>query len=405
MYDAIIVGARCAGSPLAMLLARKGYRVLAVDKSTFPSDAISTHNIHQPGAALLKEWGLLDRIIAAGTPPITHMSFDVGPFALEGSVATSGDVVAAYAPRRKYLDKILFDAAIEAGAEVREAFSVEDVLTEGTRVVGVRGSQRGGAPVTEHARIIIGADGVRSRVAERVKAPVYNARPSYTAIYYTYWNGVETNGTELYTREGRFVVAAPTNDGLTMVCVVWPKADFNRVRADIENEYMKALDESAPSLAERVRAGRRAERFYGSGENPSYFRKAFGPGWALVGDAGYHKDPITAQGITDSFRQAKMLAETIDEWLCGRRTMLESLARFEQERNASALPMYELTCNLAKLSAPEPEMKELFGALRGNQAETNRFFGTIAGTVSIQDFYAPKNIRRIIDGAHLKVAA
>src|SRR5215203_1689276 len=136
-FDAIIVGARCAGSPLAMLLARKGYRVLVVDRATFPSDTVSTHILHPLGAKALSEWGLLDRLAASGCPPIHTYTFDFGPFTLAGAPGTS-DAPVAYCPRRTVLDKLLVDAAAEAGAEIREGFSVEDVLIEDGCTVGIR---------------------------------------------------------------------------------------------------------------------------------------------------------------------------------------------------------------------------------------------------------------------------
>ena len=147
-YDAIVVGARCAGSPTAMLLARKGYRVLVVDRATFPSDTLSTHILHPPGVAALERWGLLDRLVATGCPPIDTYAFDFGPFTLSGAPGTAESPI-AYCPRRTVLDKILVDAASEAGAEVRERFTVEDIIIENDRVVGVRGHSKGGDTVTE----------------------------------------------------------------------------------------------------------------------------------------------------------------------------------------------------------------------------------------------------------------
>ena len=170
MYDAIVVGARCAGSPTAMLLARRGLRVLLVDKAHFPSDTLSTHYIHQPGVAALKRWGLLPQIERSGCPPIRRYTLDVGPFALEGTPPPIGDVGEAYSPRRYVLDQILVEAAAEAGAEVRQGFTVQELLTDGERVVGIRGRSAAGEPVTERARIVIGADGMNSLVARSVKA-------------------------------------------------------------------------------------------------------------------------------------------------------------------------------------------------------------------------------------------
>src|SRR5688572_14914133 len=183
MYDAIVVGARCAGSPTAMLLARKGYRVLLLDKAGFPSDTLSTHYIHQPGGAKLKHWGLLDKVIESNCPPIRQQRLDVGPFALIGAPPPADGVADGYAPRRTILDKILVDAAVEAGAELRERFSVQEILTDGERITGIRGNAVGGAMVNEAARIVIGADGMRSLIARSVQSPSYNAVPALTCAY------------------------------------------------------------------------------------------------------------------------------------------------------------------------------------------------------------------------------
>jgi flavin-dependent dehydrogenase len=405
MYDAIIVGARCAGSPLAMLLARKGYRVLLLDKATFPSDTVSTHHIHQPGVARLNRWGLLEKVQASNCPPTTEIRFDVGPFAFTGTPPPAEGNAEAYAPRRRVLDKILVDAAVEAGAELREGFSVEELTTDGGAVTGVRGRDKKGSAVAEKARIVVGADGARSFVARSVHAPVYLDRGMLTCNYYSYWSGVPLDSVELYTRDGRMIVADKTNDGLTMITVVWPRGEFDRVRSNIEFEFMRSLEEHAPALAERVRGGRREERFAGSGFLPNFFRKPYGDGWALVGDAGYVKDPVTAQGITNSFSHAEMLAEALDEGITGKREMGEALADYERKRNEEVRAMFEHTCQLAALAPPPAEMRLILAALRGNQNEIGRFLGTVTGTVPVQEFFSPENIGRVVRRAALAPAA
>jgi flavin-dependent dehydrogenase len=395
MYDAIVVGARCAGSPTAMLLARKGYRVLMVDRAAFPSDTISTHIIWPPGVSRLKRWGLLDKVAASNSPPIRKVSFDVGPFALSGSPPPVDGTTETYAPRRKVLDKILVDAAVEAGAELRECFSVQEVVMEDGRVTGIRGRTGKSSPVTETANIVIGADGIHSIVAQAAQAPEYKIRPPLACFYYTYWSGVPAEGTEYYIRPGRAFGVVRTNDGLVCLPVGWTYNEFTQYRADIEGNYLETL-ELAPELAGRVRRGKREERFYGTPAAPNFFRKPFGRGWALVGDAGYHKDPITAQGISDAFRDAELLAESIDEGFSGRRTLEEALGAYQRQRDEAVMPMYGFTCQLAELEPPPPEMQQLFSALRTNQEQANRFFGTLVGTVPIQEFYSPENVRRIV---------
>jgi flavin-dependent dehydrogenase len=312
MYDAIVVGARCAGSPTAMLLARKGYRVLLLDRASFPSDTLSVHYIHQPGVARLQRWGLLDEVAASNCPPVRTQRFDVGPFALTGAPPPTDGASDGYAPRRTVLDTILVDAAGTAGVEVRERFSVNELVADGERVVGIRGHAAGGAPVTETARIVVGADGLHSLVARGVQAPAYDTRPTSTCAYYSYWSDLPVTGVEIYSRPGRLISVGPTNDGQTLAIVYWPVAAFREVRTDVEGAFRDALA-LAPDLTERARAGRRSERFRGTADLPNYLRRPYGPGWALVGDAGYHKDPITAQGISDAFRDAELLAEAIDD--------------------------------------------------------------------------------------------
>src|SRR5215213_1787072 len=177
MYDVIVVGARVAGSSTAMLLARKGFKVLLLDRATFPSDTLSTHQVQLPGVARLKHWGLLDRVdrvISSGAPATRHVRFDAAGSVLEGHYPAFGGVDALYSPRRTILDKILVDAAREAGVAVREGFVVEEVLTDDGHVTGIRGRVRdrrkSSTTVTEAARLVVGADGKRSLVADAVRA-------------------------------------------------------------------------------------------------------------------------------------------------------------------------------------------------------------------------------------------
>ena len=367
MYDAIVVGARCAGSPTAMLLARAGHRVLLVDRAELPSDTLSTHFIHPSGIAQLKRWGLLPRIAAAGAPAIPHYTLDVGPFALRGTPPPLDGASDAYCVRRTVLDHILATEAAAAGAEVRLGFPVDGLLTEGGRVTGIRSRDR-----TERARIVIGADGMGSLVAREVGAPAYDEAAPLTCAYYTYWRGVDMAGAELYVRDGNAIIAAPTNDGLVVTIVFWPNAAFHGVRADVEGAFLAALDR-APSLAARVRAGERADRFRGTARLANFRRRPYGDGWALVGDAGYHKDPILAVGIGDAFRDAELLADAIGTG---------DLTGYERRRDERSEASYRQTLEFAALQPPPPPMQELLASLRDRPAERDQFFGTLAGTVT-----------------------
>jgi flavin-dependent dehydrogenase len=404
MYDVIVVGARVAGAPTAMLLARTGYRVLLVDRDTFPSDIMSTHYIHQPGIAALNRWGLLDRVTASGCPPVGWARINFGPVVLEGFGPPVDGIAEVYCPRRRVLDTILADAAVEAGAELRTGFSVSDILMDGDRVTGIRGRDRDGRTVTEQARMVIGADGMHSIVARAVDAPRYNEKPPLACYYYTYWSGVPLPYVEFGPRDGSVYVAIPTNDDLLCVGVGLKHERFHAFRADIEGTYFRTLEALAPDLAARLRAGTREERYVGTADLPNFYRRPYGPGWALVGDAGYHKDPITGYGITDAFRDAEGLAAALDLGLSGRRPLMEALADYEQQRNAATMMLYEFICQTAALEAPPPEQQALIAALEGNQEAINQFCGVLDGTVGVDEFFAPENIGRIMAQAGRRAA-
>ena len=396
-FDAIVVGARCAGSPTAMLLARKGYRVLVVDRATFPSDTVSTHILHPRSIDALARWGLLDRVIATGCPPVHTYTYDFGPFTIEGAPGTD-EMPLAYCPRRTVLDKLLVDAASEAGAEVREGFTVEKILIEDGRVAGIAGRSKDGKSVVERGKIVIGADGRQSIVAETVRPQQYNEKPPLLAAYYTYWSGLPMNGRfETFIRERRGFAAVPTNDGLTMVIVGWPYAEFAENKKDIEGNYLKTIA-MAPAFDERLRSAKREAKFVGAAV-PNYFRKPYGPGWALVGDAGYNKDFITAQGILDAFRDAELCADALDASFSGARTFEDAMGDYQRTRDADVLPIFELTCEFATLEPPPPEMQQLLAAIHGNQKAMDGFVQASAGTISPAEFFAPQNAAAILAAA------
>jgi 2-polyprenyl-6-methoxyphenol hydroxylase-like FAD-dependent oxidoreductase len=397
-YDAIVVGARCAGSSTAMLLARAGHRVLLVDRASFPSDTMSTHLVHPPGIAALERWGLLGELVASGCPPIGSYRIDFGPLAIEAAPLPAGGVATAYAPRRTVLDTLLVDAAVAAGAELREGCTVTEVLTEGGVVTGVSTRSADGSDTTERAAVVVGADGLHSTVARAVGAERYHEQPTLEASYYTYWSGLETGGFEGYIRPERSWAAFPTHDDLTVVIVGWPRREFDVNRGDVEGNYLRMF-EMAPEFAERVRSATRAARFVGTGDLPNFYRTPFGPGWALVGDAGYHKDPLTAQGISDAFRDAELLADALHRVFEGDQPYERALAGYQRARDEATLPLFELTCQLASMAPPPPPMQALLGALPGNPEAAAGFVSAIAGTLPAPAFFALDNVQRIMAAA------
>jgi 2-polyprenyl-6-methoxyphenol hydroxylase-like FAD-dependent oxidoreductase len=396
-YDAIMVGARCAGSPTAMLLARKGYRVLLLDKATFPSDTMSTHHIHPPGLAALERWGLLERLEATGCPPVETYSFDFGPLTISGSPQPIDGIAHGYCPRRTVLDRLLVEAAVEAGAELREGFSVDEILASDGTVTGIRGHAKGGAAVTERGRVVIGADGRHSLVAKAVKAEQYDERRSHLAMYYAYWSGLPVGGfdTTIRAEHRRGWAAVPTHDDLTVLPFGWPVEEFHANRTDIEGNFFAAMD-LAPAFAERVRAAKRESKFIGSADLPGYFRKPFGSGWALLGDAGYHKNPITAMGINDAFRDAELVAGALDDAFSGRRSYEEGMREYQEVRDREAKPVYDFTDDFAQLQPPPPDLQQLIGAMHGNQEAMDAFVSVQAATLPAPQFFSPENVERIM---------
>jgi flavin-dependent dehydrogenase len=395
MYDAIIVGARCAGASTAMLLARKGHKVLLVDRSAFPSDIPHGHLIHRHGPKRLKDWGLLDRIVATGSPPITEFSSDYGGLTLTGRELHLDGVAVAYAPRRIEIDKALINAAIDAGAEFRPGFMVEEFASSDGAITGVRGHGiHHGSAHEERARITIGADGRNSRLARTVNAPKYEACDALTGWYFSYWSGVNSQVLEIHERDGTALFAFPTNDGLFAIFIGWERSKLERVLTSPEAEFMAVID-AIPSLAERVRAGHREERLRGVIDLPNFLRKSFGDGWALVGDAGCHKDPYLALGMCDALRDAELLANAIDDGLSGGQAMPDALRDYEQRRNEATLPDYRQNLDMARFSSMPPEQIGLRAALQHDQAATNQFYMAIEGMIPPESFFNPENMQRL----------
>jgi flavin-dependent dehydrogenase len=399
MLDVIVVGARCAGAPTAMLLARRGYRVLVVDKGEFPSDTMSTLCIQPTGMSRLRRWGLVDRIRETHCPPIRAWTLAFDNVTLSGFPWSADGIAESYAPRRTVLDAILVDAAAAAGAEVRQAFSFEEPLFEDGVVVGIRGRTKAGTLVEERAKVVVGADGMRSRLAEAVGAAKIVERPTVSCGYYSLFSNVELSRMECYVRKHRGIAALPTHDGLSLVWAGRPRDDFHAYRADIAGGFLAILDEAAPDLARRVRAGKREERFLGTADLPHFIRKAQGPGWALVGDAAYYRDPMTAQGISDAFWSAELLADALDAGLSGRRHLAKALESYEQAHFEDALPRLEWTYRTADMRPLSANRLQLLEAVRADQKETNLFLGLNAGTVSPLVYFAPENVARILSAA------
>jgi 2-polyprenyl-6-methoxyphenol hydroxylase-like FAD-dependent oxidoreductase len=393
-YDVIVVGTRVAGAATAMLLARRGLRVAAVDRARFPSDTLSTHQVQLPGVALLRDWGLLDRL-AAATPASTTLSFTAAGVTVHGAYPSVDGVHAVYSPRRTLLDSVLVDAARVAGVQLHEGFTVTELTADEGRISGVRGHARGtGAARQLCAPLVIGADGKHSSVARAVGAGTYRARPAASAACYGYFADLPVTGGEVYQLPDRLVGLWPTGDGLTIVYLAVPAAAFPALRADLDAGFRAAVGAVA-DLGERLAAARPAEHLRATVDLPNLFRRPAGPGWALAGDAGLVMDPISGQGIGNALRDAAALADAVLAGLGGSGSLTAALAGYHRARDTARRPMYDLTTRLAAFR-PDPVGAVLFPAIAADPAQSSRFLGVLTGAVPVDEFFSVRNLRRLV---------
>lgn len=398
-FDVIVVGARCAGSSTAMLLARRGHRVLLLDRNDFPSDmTASTHMIWHSGVDCLGRWGLLDRLRETGCPSMKKFNLDMGEFVLTGYAPPAGDADEAFAPRRYVLDTLLLDAAREAGVEFRPGCAVHDLIEEDGRVCGVRYTDPAGTEVEERSTLVVGADGRNSMIGRLVDAPVQDEHPPHQGTIWAYFSDLPIDEMEFYSRPGRMVYAWRTHDDMTLAGICFPYSDFKGAVKDADGSMHAELDELAPEFGARVKAAKRESRWM-SGSTRGFIRKASGPGWALVGDAGLTMDPIGAMGISNAFRDAELLADAVHEGLSGDVPLEQATAPFEARRNEASLPLYGFSRDMALLEPPPEVMIDLFTALQYSQPDIDAYFGIFAQSCRVQDFFAPENVERIITSA------
>jgi flavin-dependent dehydrogenase len=373
-HDVVVVGGRVAGSATAMLLARLGHDVVVLDQASFPSDTVSTHSIARSGVVQLRRWGLLDDVVDSGAPTIRQVTFNAAGELVSRTIKEKAGVDFLVAPRRYVLDTILATAAEHAGAQVRTGVTVTGVQRDGRgRVVGVDGHDRAGAAIEIGAQCVIGADGLRSRVARLVGAAINEVGRAGGAAQYAYYAGGRWIGFEFFVAERSFAGVFPTHDGQACIWVCTPSADANAVRRRTGSRgeaFDTLLERSHPELALRLRHARRTSPVQGLLRQPNQLRQAFGPGWALVGDAGYYRDAITAYGISDAFRDAELLAVALDQALGNAAEETTALAAYQQQRDQALREIFELTCRLAAYP-PVPrfiELQKQLGAAIDKQA-------------------------------------
>jgi 2-polyprenyl-6-methoxyphenol hydroxylase-like FAD-dependent oxidoreductase len=348
--DVVVVGARAAGAATAMLLARAGLRVTLVDRSSYGTDTVSTHALMRAGVLQLDRWGVLPQLVAAGTPPIHQTVFHYGgQRSVRVSIRPGPHVGALYAPRRFLLDRVLVDAAVAAGVELLHRHDVIDLLPDVTvagRVGGVLARSRGGGHTVElPARFTVGADGIRSVVAERSGAGVVRQGRAASAVLYRYFSGVETVGYEWAYGDGSALGLIPTNDDLTCVFVSTTPDRMRSLRASegTEAAFRTLVQWSDATQTDRLHAGTSTSPWHGWAGVAGFVRRSWGPGWALVGDAGYFKDPITAHGITDALRDAELLGRAVLAALADPEHETAALHRYQRTRDGLSRDLFAAT--------------------------------------------------------------
>jgi 2-polyprenyl-6-methoxyphenol hydroxylase-like FAD-dependent oxidoreductase len=357
-FDAIVVGARCAGAATAMLLARAGARVLVVDREAYGSDTLSTHALMRTGVALLQRWNILDRVVAAGTPAVRSTTFVYGDERVEVEIKPGDGIDALLAPRRTVIDRLLVDAANEAGAEVRHGWSLQDLVrNDAGRITGAILRGPDGRTFVERANLVIGADGRQSSVARLAGAAELAMAPASSAGVYGYVPGIDNRGYRWFFRSGAHMAVIPTNNGAHCIGVFVPRSRYRDVfGSDAAAGFHACVATFDPALGEIV-AGRAIDRLRRYAGAPGHLRQCHGNGWALVGDAGYFKDPVTAHGVTDALRDAALLASAVLGGEPG------ALAQYQEVRDQLSVPLFEVTGEIAAFGWTFERLKALHARL------------------------------------------
>jgi flavin-dependent dehydrogenase len=363
-FDAVIVGARCAGAATAMLLARAGARVLVVDKGVYGSDIVSTHALMRGGVLQLQRWGLLPAVVSAGTPAVHSTTFSYVEQDVTVAIEPRYGVDALYAPRRALLDRILVDAARESGVEFEFGVRVDQVqMDEGARVKGIVAGRRGFLP----ADIVVGADGLYSTIARLVGATRTLEGRYATGVLYSYWQNLQVDGFYWAFRPGAGLGVIPTNDAACCVFVNVPSDRFRaEVHGDPEAAYRRFIREAMPELDARLAAARRVEQVRGFGGHVGFIRSSSGPGWALVGDSAFFKDPLTAHGITDALRDAEFLARAI------LRGTSDALAEYETTHVDLSKTLFQVTDEIVSFRHSDLDLQQLHRALSSEMSREVR---------------------------------
>ena len=389
-FDVVIVGARCAGSPLAVMLARRGLSVCLVDRAQFPSETPSTHLMQPGGVQMLDQLGILDAVLAAGAVPLDKLTMIIDDVVrIEAMLEEADYLQSSLCVRRVTLDALLVDAAAEAGADVRTGLRVTGLITEDGRVSGV---DTAGGPI--HGQLVVGADGRHSTVASLVGAREYHVTPAGKMFAWAYFEGVhDREGRARIGRRGtRGFLASPTDGDLYMAAVAVDRADQAEFHTDRDAHFTAGI-RAWPELADVVATGRRVGPIRVLTNWHGYFRDAAGPGWVLLGDAGHFKDPTPGQGIGDAFRQAARLAPSIEDGM-GTTALDAAMRRWWQWRDDDAYEMYWFASDMGAAGAASPLTTRLMRDVADDPGATQMFFGVLNHAIRPSQLFTGRRAAR-----------
>jgi flavin-dependent dehydrogenase len=382
-YDVVVVGARCAGAATALLAARSGLSVLLIDRAPYGSDTLSTHALTLPGVLQLSRWGLLDEVRESGTPKVTQVVYDYDGTSFEIPIKPRGDVDGLYAPRRQVLDRVLVDAAQRAGADVRHRVRATDLVMSAGRVAGVVMEDASGA-YSATAKLVVGADGARSPIARRVGAKTTYTAPRSTATIYTYAAGLPDDAYWNHFVRGAAVGIIPTNDRTANLWVSVPMSHLRSLPPGPSAQRFDRLLAAAPQLAAKVGAARPGQRHWTFTGMRGFARQCWGPGWALVGDAAYFKDPISAHGMTDALIAAELLAQQVGRIAAGEQqdSALAEYARLRWQLIEPMIPAIETAATLdGNMTALQQSHRTMNRAMHAEWALLTALGSTLAVSV------------------------
>jgi len=393
-FDVVVIGGSTAGAPTAMLLARRGHKVLLIDKREFPRDTLSTHFIWARGVSYLNRWGLAKTVLDQ-TPGFRDLQLNVEGICLNGSVPlrdledrfqelhgnAEGVTDICCGPRRYLLDQILLNAAKDAGVEVREGVTFTHPIMKADAVVGIHAVSQKGPEIHAKAKVVIAADGRFSRFARMIGAKTRVRRELSTFAYWGYFQGAK-NVTQAIHKRGRLGTAVfPTSDGTHMALAYGPRAWWDDFRRDPEENYFKLFDFCSAEVGAALRAAKRDQPFKACGSMPAFQREIVGPGWVLIGDAGGFHDQVTAMGQTHAFRDAELVAQFIQKGLSGEMTLAQALTAYERARAADYDAYFEFSCRMAEMNAYSTPEIGYFYSIRTDQSQVNQLISQLGDTL------------------------